>query len=431
MASPADTIELATTRRSRHVWLVIVVSVAIFVALCSLLAIGLNSYLSNVTIPQTASLESHQGTQLSVTRYGTLAPVLITGRTDLREGDTTSTGPDSEGFIQLFNGASTVQTYFSTTLTIDRLRTTRFFQDVKEAALTLVEGTIVIATAENADNASVQYSVSTLQAEVSIGSGSNVRLATDGRAESATTQVVVDYGSAVVRSHGKKVELGASQMVSIQGNNPPQGPVAAATELIHNGNFNEPPTSPAERLENGGLGTAAWQPIRDDTAGNVGSVRVLTETVPGFGQVDAAVISGGDRFARIGLRQDINQPVDFMRTIQLMATVKIAAQGFQAGGPQGNLFPLTIRVLYTDAKGNPQEWTHSFYYTQQPSGNDLLSASPVPLAVWTPTQQLPQKDQFTLKSSGAQDIAVINSIEIYGYGTQFQSWITGVSMVGK
>jgi hypothetical protein len=41
---------------------------------------------------------------------------------------------------------------------------------------------------------------------------------------------------------------------------------------------------------------------------------------------------------------------------------------------------------------------------------------------------------FFLKSpelSTGKDIFVINSIEVYGYGPQFQSWITGISLVAR
>jgi hypothetical protein len=53
---------------------------------------------------------------------------------------------------------------------------------------------------------------------------------------------------------------------------------------------------------------------------------------------------------------------------------------------------------------------------------------------WSPTAQIaePAQDQFVLKSATTGlDVAVINSIEVYGYGTQFQSWVTGLSMLAR
>src|SRR5207247_2790882 len=105
----------------------------------------------------------------------------------------------------------------------------------------------------------------------------------------------------------------------------------AEQELIRNGNFKEPPTSGAEAIANGGLGTAAWQPVREqlgDTADAVGSAKIISESLPG--NIMAAVISRsadpGARYARVGIRQDINAPAPFLNRVELRARVKVVSQ---------------------------------------------------------------------------------------------------------
>ncbi len=447
--TPTIGVRVEDSRRSRQVWLVLVLCNMLFFALCVAGAISIYNFLSTITVPQTASLEPRHGTQLAVLRKGSRVPELATGRTELHEGDTALSGQDSEGFIQLFEGTSTIQTYFSTTLRIDSLRVTRFFQNVKQARLHLDTGTVVWATGGLGDYASAEYIITSDEAEITIPNDSKVRVRVEkDEANRKTTYAIVDYGSAVMLSRGRRIELNPETMAWVGPDGQPQGPVQAEEELIRNGTFNEPPTSGAEMKDNGGLDTAAWLPVRDpssDVVFKLSTISVVSETLPGLGSIDAAVIclrdencpgadhggNAGDRsdsddgrYGRVGIRQDINQPVEFFNSIELKVAVKVVRQSLPAGGPQGNLFPLTIRVVYSDTEGNVHEWKHSFYYLA--AEKSLPNATRVSPGSWLPEQQ------FTIKSAEVgRDVAVINSIEIYGYGQQFQSWVTGVSMVAR
>jgi hypothetical protein len=41
-------------------------------------------------------------------------------------------------------------------------------------------------------------------------------------------------------------------------------------------------------------------------------------------------------------------------------------------------------------------------------------------------------DLFVLKSSSYnQDMAAINSVEVYGYGSEYQSWITNIQLLAR
>jgi hypothetical protein len=126
-----------------------------------------------------------------------------------------------------------------------------------------------------------------------------------------------------------------------------------------------------------------------------------------------------------------------LRYLELRATVKVVQQTEPVGGPQGDVFPLTIKVLYTNTDGKAQSWQQSFYAGVAVVDPNVTTS--VPLGAWYTTPS-PDKsnppNKYILKQveSGAtlgQDIAVIDAIEIYGIGDKFQSWITDVSLIAR
>jgi hypothetical protein len=219
-------------------------------------------------------------------------------------------------------------------------------------------------------------------------------------------------------------------------------------DLIRNGDFTEPPTSGVETVDGGGLDTAAWLPIREQLGEEItdsGAVSIRSEEVGGQA-LTAAVIdkqrqSGSERYVKAGIRQDINAPVSFLQYIELRVTVKVVLQTEPVGGPQGDVYPLTARVLYTDPRGQQREWRHSFYIC--PENNcDVRGASPVPLASWSTPEERRERlgedkynelilKQLTGDAPRGQDIDVINAVELYGIGNSFQSWVTDVSLVAR
>jgi hypothetical protein len=425
----AGTITLKHSQRARGVWVVLVLSTIAFFLLCGLGAVGLTGYLTSVTTPSRATLQLRHGPELTVLRERILVPEAIMGAAVLNEGDEVRTGSDTEAFITLFDGNSTIQTYFDTRLLVDRLRTRRYFQNNKEARILLYSGTAVFVTGAPAGYAAATYRIATEEAEINVEDSSKVRVRIEGPEQQRTTFVTLDYGSAtVLLTRGEEIKLAPGTMARVPTNGQAEGPIAAEDELIHNGNFSEPPTRGADDVENGGLGTAAWTRLQDtpsDTPVDPGTVAMGTEQV-GLASVNAAVMSRestSERYARVGIRQEIDRPVDFVNVLELVATIKIIRQSEPVGGPQGDLYPLTIKVIYLDSEQEQHEWKQSFYYAT--TAPDLQDPRKVPQGSWSTRK-------FTLKSSDVgRDIAVINSIEIYGYGKQFQSWITGISMKAR
>jgi len=315
-------------------------------------------------------------------------------------------------------------------------------------------GTIVMATAELGDYDSASYAVSTEQAEINVEPGAHIRVSKQDDHGVPVTQAVVDAGTATMWSHGKHIELGPGEMAWVTGSELPEGPAIAQVDLIRNGSFDEPPTSNSEELSEGVLGTAAWLPIRGDTATDSSTASVsITDEV----DLKAAVMSeegGPNRYVKVGIVQDINQPASFFNSIELSATVKVVKQEVPVGGPVPDVYPLIVRIVYTGQDGKNHEWKRSFYFNGPDPELTDNSIIKITQGRWTTTQEIQEARRqallerklaggsvdttdsasslFMLKSPAqGQDIAVINAIEVYGYGTQFQSWVTGISLLAR
>ena len=422
-------------QRSRFVWMVLTGTSLAFLFFCMLGIMAVSSFVNNDTVAMSAQIEPLRGARLAVLRHNSVVPELITATTQIGEGDVATTGGDSSAFLQLFDG-STIQTYFSTTLEIENLRTGRYNRNIKEISVNLRSGTAIMVTADSGEYAIATYKVSTDSAEISLASNSKARVRVEPIDGQDRTTVVVDYGEAVMLANGETRRIAPSQMVWVLGDQVPTDLLRSEEELIRNGNFSDDPTSGAELLDNGGLGTAAWLPIRegvdvpvDDPDFDPGTVTLVSENLPGRGplkEVEFERNYRGDHFVKVGIRQEVNKPATFLNSIELFATVKIVKQTTPIGGPQGNLYPLTIRVIYLDSEGAENDWKQQFYYAAgQPDPSE--PGQVVEQGIWWAPEE-----RFVLKSPDeVRDIAVIRAVEVFAYGNQFQSWITGISMVAR
>jgi hypothetical protein len=454
-AVDSDRASLLNTQRSRQVWVALILSAIGFFALCGIAGVGVSSYLGSITDTKAASAKALPPSVLAVLRHNTTIPEQITGTTGLQEGDVATTRTTDQAFITLFGDTGSIQMYFNTSIEMEKLRTSRFIRDSTEIGVVLHKGTIVFATGEpGGDQAS--YSVATDLAEVEFERGAHLRVSVRDEQGPTVTQVTVNAGKATMWARGKRVEIGPGEMAWVGGDEELQGPMAAQVDLIHNGSFEDPPTQSSEEVSEGGLGTAAWLPLRGDDDGRPIDSAVASVSITDEVALKAAVISGEgtpSRYVKVGITQDINEPASFFSSIELSATVKLVNQSLPAGGPVPDVYPLIIRIVYTDQQGKNHEWKRSFYFegpSPQPTDNAVIK---ITQGRWTTTQEIAEAKRKTLQGSGnaadgastdtstmlfmlkspkqVQDIAVINAIEIYGYGTQFQSWITGISLLAR
>jgi hypothetical protein len=419
----------ADERRSRSVWAVLALCSLVFVALCAFVAVGLGTYINTLTVPRTATLEPRQDAQVVVKAYHSVTEELITGEKSLGEGDTVSTKEGSAAFLTLFDD-STVQLYFDTELVLNRMRTSRFFGTSSEIVLTVNRGTLVVATGGLDAYGVSQFLIATEGGGATVGPNSKVHIRVDGSESGSITSITLDEGTASLSSRGTSLVLKPKELGHITSAGVIDGPFPAEEELVRNGQLTDEATNGAELVENGGLGTAAWLPIRSQTVppvSDLGVVEVVAETVGG--QTTNAVRlqrgSGDTHFIQVGMRQEINRPAEYLTSIEVKATIKIVQQTLLAPGPRVDLFPLTIKVIYRDSSGKQHDWKHSFYY--QGDTDDIPNATRVrQLGAWTSVEGLPLKSAET-----GQAIQMIEAIEVYGFGHGFEGWITGISLIAR
>jgi len=142
--------------------------------------------------------------------------------------------------------------------------------------------------------------------------------------------------------------------------------------------------------------------------------------------------------------------VEFYQTIQLTATIKLVSQELPVTGPGGEIYPLIIKIVYKDSGGNLHEWRRSFYYDGDDASLGDLSRLKTTQGKWESTTEMQlerqqqaaatgrqdlvalNNDLFVLKSPSVnQDMAAINSVEVYGYGSEYQSWITNIQLLAR
>jgi hypothetical protein len=451
----ADTKQLEVETRARTVWLVLAVAMAAFIVMCGLGVSTVGAFLGNLTSAKSATVDVVSGTGLQVQRRHSPLIEFITRTTTLAEGDAIEVPQGGRAFVRLFD-ESTVQAFFETRLEMGRMRSSRFFESSKEIALVLHSGTVVAATGKLGTYSEMQYTIATSGLEVKVHPDSRVRVRLEGsELGEQVTRVVVDAGRATVLGQGQRIELGSAQMAILDHTARLQGPYMAELALVDNGDFSQAP-SPAEEVENGGVGTAGWTVIRDADAPALPGARVelSSERIPTLGSVPFVLLaneSAAEQYGRIGIRQEINEPAEYLNTIELTASIKLVSQAAPSAGAGGELYPLTIRVLYADSEGRTHEWRRSFYINGNDTDLSQVTSTRVPSGAWQSTEQIraermsnvpadrrdlleANQNIFVLKSPelvSGKDIFVINSVEVYGYGPQFQSWITGISLAAR
>src|SRR5438067_11353869 len=144
-------------QRSRQVWMVLLLSLVVFVALCGATGFGLSVFLSGITNTETATIKAVSRSGLAVQRHTSPATEYITGTTTLQESDRASTTDSGQAFINLFGDSGTIQMYSNSNIEMAQLRASRFFQNTKEISIILHAGTITFATGGQGDYSSSSY----------------------------------------------------------------------------------------------------------------------------------------------------------------------------------------------------------------------------------------------------------------------------------
>ncbi|MDP2953276.1 MAG: hypothetical protein Q8O76_08195, partial [Chloroflexota bacterium] len=188
------------------------------------------------------------------------------------------------------------------------------------------------------------------------------------------------------------------------------GPVAAARDLIKNGDFREP------------LGTG-WTAYEDQGA-DAGDIGGSTEarSLPDRQAVRFFRTSGQGNHCENGLRQRIDEDISDSHELILRLDVQVLNQSLSGGGYLSSEYPLMVRIDYRDANKNPNFWIRGFYYWSDGTW-PTLNGEKVPQGIWYPYENSQLLEEMDPRPY------YIDSIRIYASGWDYESLASSVELL--
>ncbi len=410
----------------RLAWLVIWGAFTVCVLLTITLPLGARQFVLYAVDPRPGRIEAISPTQrcstVNLTLPNATQPSAVTcdNPTTFPEGSVLATDSTSRAFVTFFDG-STAQIAPSSRVTIQAMHQPRFSwsQLPNTIELQLEQGSMRYGVAPavvkpgNPDGRPVSLLVHTPNFVVSLTEGSYT---VDANTDSS--QVVAWEGTAVVRSldGAREVTIGQGQRLQVFKGQPLPEPVAAAQNLILDGNF-------ASDLKCSSNADTAWKCFFDQggDGGNVdGTVQVVTTDNRRALQIRRT--GANNNSAVTGVRQMLNRDVWDFRSITLYANIKLHYQNLSGGGYQSSEYPLILKLKYRDVNGNEFDIVRGFYY-QNTDENPTRNGQSIPQDQWVPItvsnlwQELGYPKPFQLLY-----------IELYASGWDYESYVSGVRL---
>jgi len=413
-------------RQVRLAWALLLAGFAMFLSLVGAAVLGARWYLANATTAEPASLQVVSGSGLLVRPAGQDEWRLVTDVVTVEEGDTIAAGQGTVGWLTLFDGG-TVEISEETEVTVQRMRTSRFWSTRKEFVLTPVRGIIYVGMAPHGDITESTLRVTAGPAEVvmvdsarSPDAGSFLvevqRSSRNGGVNEPIMAVRVGVlrGHATVTSEAGTRSLAANEQTIVSAGGA-FGPVTAAVrEMIRNGQFTR--------------GLAEWVEYQDQ-GGDGGSEFGLVQRVPvdDFGERHVAVefsrSSGNTDHCETGIQQQIGVTLRVHSSLRLAADIWIEEQSPPGGGEMHTEYPLILKVTYVDLQGQPREWWHGFYIqpgqTPEPEGRATL----IERGVW-------RHVEFDLRNVMPLP-RQITSLLVYSSGHSYKARVTNLSLTSN
>ncbi|MEZ4635667.1 MAG: hypothetical protein R2873_27830 [Caldilineaceae bacterium] len=397
----------------RMAWVILLLAFAVFALLAVSIPLALQYTIRYATVAQEIQLNPTVGTILLYPPRAN-EPIAITApRDDVSEGSRFEAGLTTQGELSLtLNPNSslamgTIHIYQGTQLDLLRVRRPRFGQSDQpyRVLLRLNEGTIRLFT-NSGQERPLLVEVETPQGRAELGEGVyNFTVNEDA------TDLMVSSGRATLH-HEDGAPVSVTQgLRSVMGlTTPPSQPVAAQRNLIENGDLSRPLIDTWESY------TVAEQ--------NVQPGRVEIEEQDGR-RVAHFVRRGGDSVhTEVGIRQQINEDVNVFESLRLELYTKIDYQSLAGAGYVSTEFPVRVEISYTDIYGKDLEWGYGFYYRDPDTGWPLNSGEKIPQSAWYYYSSPNLIDE--LKDTRP---ARINSIRVYASGHNYESMVSGISLI--
>ncbi len=397
----------------RMAWVILLLSFGAFVLLAVSIPLAIRYTVRFATVAQEIQLNSTVGTILLYPPRAN-EPIAITAmRQDITEGSRFEAGLTTQGELSLTLdpdsnlAVGTVHLYQGTQLDLIRVRRPRFAQSPEpyRVLLRLNAGTIRLFTNSGQERPLI-VEVETPHGQARLGEGVYNFTVT-----AETTDVMVSSGEATLRHTSGVtgiVRQGLRSVMSVS--EPPSQPVTAQRNLISNGDLSRPLLDTWESY------TVAEKSVVPG--------RIEVEEQDGR-RVAHFIRRGSDNVhTEVGIRQQINQDVNVFESLRLELYTKIDYQSLAGAGYVSTEFPVRVEISYTDIYGKDLEWGYGFYYRDPDVGWPLDKGEKIPQSAW-----------FYYGSPNLIDElrdtrpARINSIRIYASGHNYESMVSGISLL--
>ena len=383
-------------------WGVLWSAFGVFLLLLFGIPAGVYLYLSTATDPHDSAMTVLSGTVL----------VDVTGRDSsgergtrqLPEGATIRTDDTSRVSLTLFDG-STVVVFPNTQVTLSEMRTARYAlgPQTPQVQMDLRAGRLRLSVPASTDLHDVR--TLTPQSDAVLRHGDYLV-----EVVGEQSNVVVRNGQAVVHGQQATLTLNARERSLVQAGQAPRGPLPAERDLLNNGSFTDPLTD-------------TWR-VYDDQGGDGGVVNGSVGVIDAQTRRGARFLRSGSKgdHDESGIDQQVNKDVFDAINLRLRADVLLNFQSLSGGGYLSSEFPLMLKVKYRDIKGGENFWVHGFYY-QNDSHNPTINGDLIPKGIWYPYESPNLVQALNPKPSQ------ILSVQIYGSGWDFESFVTDVGLI--
>jgi hypothetical protein len=388
----------------RKAWISLLAAFSIFVVLVVSIPIGVRCYLLSATQSEVTQLEVISGTIL-IHSPGQPAPNGVTDVAQVIEQAEAKTDETSWGTLTFFDESSAVM-YSKTELQILETRTPRFQISSQPDLIKLwVSGGRVRLAVAPVNGRERLLEVHTPHAVAKLNEGSY-----SVEVSNKETEIAVREGQAIVSGSGGVREINKGERTNVAISQPPTSPVAAARDLVLNGNFRD--------------GLNHWS-VYNEQGVDGGVVNGQAEVILSNDRYAVRLARMGEdgNHCETGIVQDTYKDVRDFDSLKLHADVQLLYQSLSGGGYLSSEFPIILRIDYKDQYGIDRFWTHGFYY-QNEANFPVQNGTNIPRYRWYPYETDNLMDEL-----GNLRPTWITSIRIYASGWNYQSMVSEVGLI--
>lgn len=416
-------------RPEQLAWTVLMISFVIFCLLSIAIPWGLFYFIEHGTRGQTAQLDPILGTLVFRPSRSADMIAVTTSRDDVSEGSIIQAGDDAtQGTLSFISKRpdrtvlGSAQIYSGTSIDIQRLREPIFEGSNQPyfVRLAIEKGQAQIFN-NSGTNRALLVELSTPHGHVLMDQAGAYRI----QVTAEKTDITVRTGEATLGDEsGSSVRIAETMRAWVDDTGLHQASTFDDRNLIVNGEFGQ--------LGDGTF--APWDPYFN-SQNNVspGASKFLNSE--GREVLFFSRQEGENYHTEVGVRQQINQPVNLYDSLILQFDVKLLHQRPAGGGEQGSEFPLRVEIAYTDIYGNQQTWGHGLYYldplTDEESGNDkwsLANSEKIPQGQWF---SYVSPNLITIFEGQGTRPDTIDGIRLYASGHKYQSIVSGVDLLAR